>query len=171
MSRILGRLFAVAILFITALVGVARPASGAAAVGFSCEDRSGGAHGFIGHVTDVRMARHARYDRFVIQFRERRVPVFEVHRQRTSRFVLDPSGRVVTLLGRAGIRVVLEHATAVGSYHGRRDFKPRFPQLREARQIGDFEAVTSWGLGVHRNSCMRVFALRAPARLVVDTRH
>jgi hypothetical protein len=169
MARVLGRLFAVAILSITTLVVAVGPAS--AATGFSCSDRSGGVRGFVGHVTGVRMAQHATYDRFVVQFRERRVPIFEVSRQPTSRFVLGGSGRVVTLLGHAGIGVVLKRAMAFGSYHGARDFRPRFPQLREARQTEDFEAVNSWGLGVHRQSCMRVFTLRAPARLVVDTHH
>ena len=169
MPGVLARLFAVAILSITVVVGAAEPA--VAATGFSCVNRSGGTAGFIGHVTDVRMARHATYDRFVVQFRERQVPVFEVQRQRTSRFILEGSGRPVTLLGHAGIGVVLKRASAFGSYHGPRDFKPRFPQLREARQTGDFEAVNSWGLGVHRQSCMRVFTLRSPARLVIDTHH
>jgi hypothetical protein len=169
MPRVLARLLAVAILSTTALVGAVTPAS--AATGFSCTDSSGGARGFIGHVTEVRIAQHATFDRFVVQFRERRVPVFDVSRQRTSRFVLDASGRPVTLLGHAGIKVELKRAQAFGSYHGSRDFKPRFPQLREARQTGDFEAVNSWGLGVHRNSCMHVFTLSAPARLVIDTRH
>jgi hypothetical protein len=145
--------------------------SASASTGFGCQARTGGTHGFIGHVTAVRMAAHGSYDRFVIQFRESRVPTFEVRRQNTARFVLEGSGRVVTLLGHAGIGVHFDHATAFGSYHGPRDIKPRFPQLREARETGDFEAVYNWGLGVHRNSCIRVFTLHAPARLVIDTRH
>jgi hypothetical protein len=164
------RLVAVLLLLPTVLVALVRPAA-ADAPRFTCGSHEGGATGVLGHVTGIRTARHAGYDRFVVQFRERRVPAFEVSRQRTSRFVLDPSGRVVRLLGHAGIRVRFDHATGVGTYHGPRRFVPRFPQLREARETGDFEAVYQWGLGVHRNSCMRVFSLRAPARLVIDTRH
>lgn len=170
MSRVLVRSLAVAMLGLTAVFG-AVPAGAHAATGFSCATQEGGSHGFIGHVTGVRMAAHSTFDRFVIQFRGNRVPAFDVHRQNTSRFVLDASGRVVTLIGHAGIRVHFDHATAFGTYHGPRDFKPRLPQLREARETGDFEAVYSWGLGVHRNSCIRVFTLHSPARLVVDTRH
>ena len=169
MSRVLVRSFAAVVLGLTAVLG-AVPAAQAATT-FSCAPREGGTHGFIGHVTDVRMAAHGSYDRFVIQFRGARVPAFEVHRQNTARFVMDGSGRVVTLIGHAGIAVHFDHATAIGSYHGPRDFKPRFPQLREARETGDFEAVYNWGLGVHRNSCIRVFTLHSPARLVIDTRH
>jgi hypothetical protein len=169
MARSLARLCAVLLLLPTALVALARPA--AAAPGFVCARAEGGASGLLGHVTDVRVARHATYDRFVVQFRERRVPAFDVRRQRTSTFVLEGSGRVVHLQGHAGIGVRFDHATAAGSYRGPRRFVPRFPQLREARETGDFEAVYHWGLGVHRNSCIHVFTLRAPARLVVDTHH
>lgn len=167
--RSLGRLAAVLILLPTVLVVLAGPA--AAAPGFVCHSQEGGTKGVSGHVSAIRMARHATFDRFVMQFRENRVPPFEVHRQRTSTFVMDASGRVVHLLGHAGIGVRVEPATGFGSYHGPRRFVPRFPQLREAREIGDFEAVYQWGLGVHRNSCIRVFTLRSPARLVIDTRH
>jgi hypothetical protein len=160
---------AVLLLLPTVLVALARPA--AAAPGFVCHTQEGGTKGVSGHVTRIRMARHATYDRFVVQFRERRVPPFEVHRQRTSTFVMDASGRVIHLLGHAGIGVRFEPATGFGSYHGPRTFVPRFPQLREARETGDFEAVYQWGLGVHRNSCIRVFTLNSPARLIIDTRH
>ena len=164
------RIMAVLLLLPTMLVALARPAT-AASSAFVCHSREGGTKGVSGHVTDIRMARHATYDRFVMQFRENRVPPFEVHRQRTSTFVMDASGRVVHLLGHAGIGVRVEPATGFGSYHGPRTFVPRFPQLREAREIGDFEAVYQWGLGVHRNACIRVFTLQSPARLVIDTHH
>jgi hypothetical protein len=86
-------------------------------------------------------------------------------------FVTDPRGQRVRLLGRAGLRLVLFPASGFRSYTGPRDFKPRFPQLREARQLGDFEGYVSWGLGLARPSCTRVFTLRAPRRLVIDVPH
>jgi hypothetical protein len=137
----------------------------------ACPAAHGGSAGFIGRITDVRVGRHATFDRFVVQFAGSRVPQFEVSHQASSRFVLDPSGRVVTLRGAAGVRVHFDHATGAGSYSGPRDFTPNFPQLREARQIGDFEAVTTWGLGVRRSVCMKVQTLTAPVRIVVDVPH
>jgi hypothetical protein len=145
--------------------------SASAGTGFSCSNVSGGAAGFIGHITDVRVGQHATYDRFVIQFRGVRVPVFHATRQSNSQFTTEGTGRTVTLRGHAGIHVNLPRATGVGTYHGPLDFRPPFQQLREARELGDFEAVTNWGLGLHRQSCMRVFTLQSPGRLVVDVPH
>ncbi|HYL07706.1 MAG TPA: hypothetical protein VEU76_04105, partial [Candidatus Udaeobacter sp.] len=43
-----------------------------------------------------------------------------------------------------------------------------FVILNEARQTQDFEGYVSWGLGLSKAACMRVFTLSDPARLVVD---
>ncbi len=145
--------------------------SASAGTGFVCRNASGGSSGFTAHITDVRVGQHATFDRFVIQFRGNRVPQYFATRQSNSQFTLDGSGRHVTLRGHAGIEIRLPRATGNGSYHGRLDFKPPFVQLREARELGDFESVTNWGLGIHRQSCMRVSTLSSPARLVVDVPH
>jgi hypothetical protein len=159
-----------AIALLTATLCTAAP-SASAETGFVCRNASGGSSGFIGHITDVRVGQHPGFDRFVIQFRGVRVPVFHATRQSDSRFTTEGKGRVVTLRGHAGIDVALPRATGAGSYHGRLDFKPPFAQVREARETGDFEAVTHWGLGIHQQSCMRVFTLQSPGRLVVDVPH
>ena len=139
--------------------------------GFGTGPVSGGSARTHAQIVAVRMARHATFDRFVIEFNGRRVPTFRVARQSTSVFHLDPSDKRVDLLGRAGVSIVLHGATGQGSYRGPTDFRPRFPQLREARRIGDFEAVTTWGLGVLRAGTHRVIVLTAPPRLVVDVHH
>jgi hypothetical protein len=164
------RLLGVLVILLAGVV-VASSAPAAADGPYRCRNVDGGASGFIGHITAVRVGQHPSFDRFVVQFREGRVPKFHLKRQSNATFQLEGTGQPVTLRGHAGIEVILNRATGAGSYHGRRDFKPPFVQLREARQLGDFEAVTRWGLGLHRQSCLHAFTLRAPARLVVDVPH
>jgi hypothetical protein len=40
--------------------------------------------------------------------------------------------------------------------------------LQEVEQLGDFEAVLSWGAGLSRPSCIRTLELSNPTRLVID---
>lgn len=166
--RKLSRTLAVAVLAAPAVL-LAAPAAQALPP-FTCGAKSGGptAPGFPIDITAVRVGHHAHYDRFVVQFAGRTVAAYTLTPQRRPVFRVDPSNRRVVLLGHAGLRLVLHEATGQGSYGGPLDFRPRFPQLREARQIGDFEAVTSWGLGLRAPSCTRVFTLHRPSRLVID---
>ncbi|GAB2465818.1 hypothetical protein GCM10027265_14020 [Jatrophihabitans fulvus] len=146
-------------------------ARGATLPAYRCGTRHGGTGGGFAAITDVRVGRHAGFDRFVVQFRGTHVPRWTLTPKSSAVFWLDPSDLRVVLGGRAGPKLVMHGASGIGSYRGPTDLRPRFPQLREARRLGDFEAVTSWGLGLSRASCTRVFALRAPTRLVVDVPH
>jgi hypothetical protein len=158
-------------LALTVVLATIVPAAGAAPArpAFPCGTVSGGvAHSRPVHVADVRLGRHARFDRFVVEFTSRTVPRFSVIAKSSAVFRLDPSNRKVTLLGTAGIKLVMRDATGLGSYSGPLDFRPGFPQLREARRIGDVEGVTTWGLGLRHQTCTRVTTLLNPARLVID---
>ncbi|HKC26591.1 MAG TPA: hypothetical protein VKB75_01145 [Jatrophihabitans sp.] len=153
-------------------VGVGGWAQSAAALPtYACGSVSGGSTTVHSHITDVRTARHPTYDRFVVEFSTARLPHYQVTPKSSAVFTLDPSGRRVQLLGRAGILVVLHTATGVGTYHGAADFRTGFPQLREARRLGDFEGYVSWGLGLAHQSCKRVSTLTNPTRLVLDVPH
>jgi hypothetical protein len=133
---------------------------------FRCEDQSGGGS-VRAAITAVRVGTGSGYDRFVVEFAGD-VPGFKVQRHSGSTLIEDASGRPLTLDGASTLSVVLNPASGQGSYSGPNDFKPAYPVLREARRTGDFEAVTSWGLGLARASCFRAFTLTSPARLVVD---
>jgi hypothetical protein len=74
----------------------------------------------------------------------------------------------VTLQGSNGLRIVFHGASANGSYSASQDLKAGLSVLKEAEQIGDFEAVLSWGVGLSHPSCIRAFPLSTPTRLVVD---
>ena len=47
---------------------------------------------------------------------------------------------------------------------------PRFPEIRQVKGVGDFEGVTSYGVGLASKKAFRVFTLTSPNRLVVDVR-
>jgi hypothetical protein len=135
--------------------------------GFTCTDKSGGVAGAAGTVYDVRTAHHDGYDRLVIGFpTTNTTPQYQLNRQATSHFVRDASGQSVVLNGSAGIRVVLRNADIVAGAPS--DLKPSLPVIREVAQIGNFERVVSYGVGLATPACFRVLELSGPTRLVID---
>ena len=122
-------------------------------------------------ITDVRVGTHAGYDRVVIEFDEG-IPPFTLG-DATPPLLADPSGMEMDVEGSAFWSLVLHGGTRLNldgsfSYDGRRDFKPDFPSLAELVEAGDFEAVSSWYIGLHEPTCARVLTLTNPARLVID---
>jgi hypothetical protein len=172
MHKRLYRPLTVLLLMIGSSVGIAVGAPPAGALpAFTCGSMSGGSTTVHSHITDVRVARHRSYDRFVVVFSTVRIPHYAITPKSSAVFTLDPSGAQVHLLGTAGIKLVMHTATGRGTYFGAADFRTGFPQLREARRIGDFEGYVSWGLGLAHQSCKRVFTLTSPSRLVIDVPH
>lgn len=144
------------------------PAASAAA-SFSCTERSGGTvAGIPTPLRTVRVHSNHQFDRFVIELHGP-LQQFDVRPQDSSTFVLDPSGLPVTLQGTAGLLVVMRGAQAHDGFSGPTDILPGFQVLREARQLGDFEGVVSWGLGLSHSACFRVRAQHKA--LVVDIQH
>jgi hypothetical protein len=135
---------------------------------FKCADISGGSAG-TANVTAVRVSQQAGFDRFVLQF-DGRVPAYTVKRQAKPTFKTSASGQTITLTGNVGVLVQVHSATESGTYTGPTDFvHPDFQALNEARLTGDFEGYVSWGLGLSKSTCMRVFtATEDPGRLIVD---
>jgi hypothetical protein len=134
---------------------------------FACTDASGGTKG-VANTIAARMAELSGYDRFVLQL-DSIVPTFTVKRQAKPVFPQGAGGQTLTLLGTAGVLVQVHSATGATTFTGPTDIvHPEFKVLQEARQTEDFEGYVSWGLGLSRPACMRVFTLADPARLVVD---
>jgi hypothetical protein len=148
------------------LVG-ALPASASDLGPFACADRSGGVAGTTATIYDVRVAHHDGYDRLVIAFpTANTMPEYQLTRQATSTFVRDASGQPVTLDGSAGIRAVLRNADITPGVPT--DFKAQLPAIRQVAQIGNFERVVSYGVGLATPACFRVLELSGPTRLVID---
>jgi hypothetical protein len=134
---------------------------------FVCADATGGKTG-VANVITARAGEQQGYDRFVLQF-DSIVPTYSVKRQPKSVFPMGASGQMVTLSGTAGVLVSVHSATGATTFVGSRDLiHSDFLVLKEARQTQDFEGTVSWGLGLAKPVCMRVFTLSDPARLVVD---
>jgi hypothetical protein len=136
--------------------------------GFTCGTQSGGSDGVVAPITAVRVGHHLGYDRFVVEFTGSVVPGYRAIPKSSATFYSDPLGQPVTLEGAAGIKLVMHSTSLHGTYGGPTDFDPEFPQLAEARSIGDFEGFVTWGLSLERQSCKRIFTLSSPSRLVVD---
>ena len=140
---------------------------------FTCSDHSGGAGtGLAMQLTGVSVAHHPDYDRIVFEFAPQagataHIPAYTVSRQASAKFVKDPSGQPVTLRGSAGLRIVFRGASDAASFIVS-VLTPTLPVLHEYEQLGDFEAVLSWGAGLSQTSCIRTLELSNPTRLVID---
>jgi hypothetical protein len=118
----------------------------------------------------VRAAHRGDVDRVVFEFRgglpaDRQVDYVDT-------LFADGSGRRVHVAGRALLRVRFEPAAA-HTDDGAPTAAPRrvafaLPNVLTAVRSGDFEAVTTYGLGLAKRSRVRVTPLQAPPRVVVE---
>jgi hypothetical protein len=120
-------------------------------------------------LTDVRAGRHTGFDRVVFEF-SGAVPE---HRVRyVDQLVQDGSGKPVSVAGAADLEVVFHGANAHED-DGTPTISPRrfstgLPAVKEIAQIGDFEAVVTYGIGVDHKRPLKVSTLSNPSRLVID---
>ncbi len=117
----------------------------------------------------VRTAHHPGFDRITFEFSGPR-PSHRIGY--VAQLVEDASGKPVQLAGGAAINVVFQGANAHDD-QGRptvspRRFKPGLPSLEEVAQIGDFEAVVTYGLGVDHRVPFKVLELSNPSRIAID---
>ena len=118
----------------------------------------------------VRAAHRGDVDRVVFEFRgglpaQRQVGYVD-------RLFADGSGRRVRVAGQALLRVRFEPAAA-HTDQGVPTAAPRrvafaLPNVLTAVRSGDFEAVTTYGLGLAARTPVRVTTLQAPPRVVVE---
>jgi hypothetical protein len=135
--------------------------------GYTCTDRSGGSSSVSATLTDVRAAHHDGYDRIVFEFDGASgLPAYQLKQQSSSTFSEDASGRPRTLEGSAGVRAVFQGTAPSASAPS--DIKPELPVIREVAQVGNFERVTSYGIGLANGACFKTLELSSPARLVID---
>lgn len=153
----------------TAAAAISGIVTASADTGFTCANKSGGVTGAPGTVSALRVAHHDGYDRLVFEFASTAagaIPEYSLSQQNSSSFTRDASGQTVRLDGSDGIRTVFRN-TSVGSGVPS-DVKSALPAIREVANIGDFERVTSYGIGLSSAACFRVLELSGPTRLVLD---
>ncbi|PRX51458.1 hypothetical protein B0I33_101612 [Prauserella shujinwangii] len=126
-----------------------------------------GADGGTVRLADVRVGRHATFDRVVFEFRGGR-PGYEVGYGELD----EPgSGRRVEIAGDQALEVVFRDGRALRSPEGRTALRPDLPAIAAVRYVGGFEAVTKWGIGAPTRLGFRVQELSGPPRLAVDVAH
>jgi hypothetical protein len=124
-------------------------------------------------LTTVRAAKHDGFDRIVFEFKGA-IPGYRVQYVKPP-ILADASGAPVSISGNAFLMVRFSTAAAHDD-NGKvtcetRELKPGFPALVETRQVGDFEAVLSWALGLGKEADFAVHELQNPSRVVIDVAH
>jgi hypothetical protein len=128
-------------------------------------------------IVDVRNGTHAGYDRVVFEFADG-LPEISLDRAAPP-FTGDASGLPIDVEGTSFLRLTMRGGTkqtedGTSSYDGPTDFDPAFPMLVDLVEGGDFEAQSTWYLGLNAEACVRVTQLvgeGGPARLVIDVAH
>ena len=125
-------------------------------------------------ITDVRVGTHDGYDRVVFEFASG-LPDAVIEAVLPP-FYADPSGLEIEVAGSAFLKVTMHGASKVSpdggvTYDGSTNFEPGFDQLEQLVEAGDFEAVSSWYLGLNGGGCIRVLTLADPSRIVIDIEH
>lgn len=122
-------------------------------------------------LVDVRAAHHRGFDRIVLEF-DGGLPE-RVRVRYVDRLVADGSGLPVRVAGRAVLRVVLTDAR-VHDGAGRPTVPRRtafaLPNVLTAVRAGDFEGVTTYGIGLAKRTPVEVTTLENPSRVVIDVR-
>lgn len=117
----------------------------------------------------IRAAHHPGYDRVVFEF------AGALPAQRTVRYVDellgDGSGLPLPISGRAILEVSFQHAQAhtdEGAPTVPHRVAYALPNVLQLVQSGDFEAVTTYGIGLAARQPYKVMTLRNPSRFVID---
>jgi hypothetical protein len=125
-------------------------------------------------ITDVRVGTHDGYDRVVFEF-DSGLPDAVIEGV-LAPFYADASGLEIEVTGSAFLKVRMHGASKVSpegavTYGGSTNFEPEFDRLLQLLEGGDFEAESTWYLGLDGGSCFRVLTLSDPSRLVIDIEH
>ncbi|WIX98027.1 hypothetical protein QRX60_28570 [Amycolatopsis mongoliensis] len=155
-------LFAVPTALSCGLLAFAQPTPGAPRSRSTTQDQA--------TLVAVRAAHHADFDRVVFEF-DGPLPA-----ERDVRYVPevigDPSGNPVPLVGDAFLNVRMAFATGHDDSGDTTYGAPRrtypLPNVIQVVNAGDFEGVLNFGIGVARQSPVRLSVLTGPSRVVID---
>jgi hypothetical protein len=130
----------------------------------------------LANLTATRIGQHDGYDRVVFEF-EQGIPEVSIERDEPP-FTEDASGAPLEVDGSSFLRVTMRGGTAQmedgsSSYDGASAYDPEFDTLTALVRGGDFEAQSTWYVGMTNEACVRIGVLTedgAP-RLVIDLEH
>ncbi|MFH0751953.1 MAG: hypothetical protein V2B17_08975 [Chloroflexota bacterium] len=91
----------------------------------------------------------------------------------TPPFTKDPSGLPLDVSGTAFVVITLQGGTALDdqynpTFEGPFEATPAGGPIVEVRRAGDFEAVSSWVVGVSGSPCVRVLPFDGSGRLIIE---
>lgn len=119
---------------------------------------------------EIRAAHHPGLDRVVFDFKGGLPSSVRV--RYVDRLLADGSGLPVRIAGRAVLKVrfgfAKAHDAGGQTVAARKAFA--LPNVMTAVRAGDYEAVTTYGLGLAKRTRFEVFTLRNPSRVVIDVR-
>jgi hypothetical protein len=161
-AALIGAASALAVLAAASPAAAALPAFGTAPVSLPGSGGVGPGHQVT--ITSVTVGRHDSegFDRIVYTIANGLPAVTAGY---VPQVTADGSGFPVPLLGTAFIQVTMQ-LTTNGS--PQQTITPRFRALQQVKGAGDFEAVTSYGVGQTTKAGFRVFTLTGPNRVVLD---
>lgn len=121
-------------------------------------------------LVSVRASHHPGFDRVVYQF-EGGLPASHKVRY-VDRLIADGSGLPVRIAGRAILSVRFTPAQAHDAQGMTAPRRTAFalPNIMTTVRAGDFEAVTTYGIGLAKKTDFDVFTLDDPSRVVIDIR-
>jgi hypothetical protein len=147
------------------------PAASPTSEPFDCGSAAGTIPDVANQVVAVRVSHQATYDRLVFEFAGPGTPsgavAYSLATKHPNNFTEDASGRPVQVAGSTAAQLTLRNATDVAP-KPTQDLRPGYPALVEVREIGNFEAVNNWAIGLNGTGCYRLRVLSSPARLVLD---
>jgi hypothetical protein len=118
----------------------------------------------------IRASHHPGLDRVVFEFKGG-IPS-KHHVKYVDELTGDASGLPVRIAGRAILRVRFEPAKAHNASGSTARARKAFalPNVMTVVRAGDFEAVTTYGIGLAKKTAVQVFTLNNPSRVVIDIR-
>ena len=125
----------------------------------------------VSTLVGIRAAHHPGFDRVVFVF-DGAVPADRRVRY-VDKLIADGSGLPVRIAGRAILQVRFEPADAhtdAGEPTVTRRRAFALPNVMTAVRSGDFESVTTYGIGLAKKTDFEVFTMQDPSRVVIDIR-
>jgi hypothetical protein len=130
----------------------------------------------VARISGLAIANEAGLGRITFTFRPAgnvaAIPQVEI-RPGTPPFTLDPSGLPLDVAGASFLVITLQGGTALDeeynpSFAGPFDATPDGSPIVEVRRAGDFEAVSSWVVGLDGPACVRILPFDGTSRLVLE---
>ena len=108
-------------------------------------------------IADLAAQGYADYDVLIFDF-DRGLPEYTIGHVEPP-FTSDPSGKPLTVAGASFFSIVFHGASIVDEefqpvYEGPTDFQPSLQRIQQVVLSGDFEAVSSWIVGLHGPACL-----------------